>query len=255
MLLAIDVGNSNIVLGLYDGDRLKGDWRLATDKQKTADEYGALFSMLLQSNDLAIKRVKTIIISSVVPPMNQTIELAITKYVGKKPAFVGPGIKTGINIRLDNPRELGADRLVNAVAVLHLYGGPAIIVDYGTATTYCSLAKSGDYFGGAIGPGLNISAEALFAKTAQLASIKIRKPDMVIGKNTIQALESGIYYGFIGQTRELINRIKKEMGTNPKVVATGGLATLISEELTDIDLVNPHLTLEGLRIIGELNRK
>lgn len=253
MLLAIDVGNSNIVLGLYAGSRLVHNWRLATDAKKTADEYGVLFSMLLHSNGAATKKVTKTIISSVVPPINASLERAVMEYIHVKPLFVGPGVKTGINIRLDNPRELGADRIVNAVAAFHLYGGPVIIVDFGTATTFCALTQNGDYLGGAIGAGVSISMEALFAKAAQLSSIKIRKPDSAIGRNTVAAMESGIYYGFVGQTHELIRRIKEELTGEPKVIATGGLAGLISSELAIIDTVNPHLTLEGLKILGELN--
>ncbi len=255
LLLAIDVGNTNIVMGLYAGSKLVHNWRIGTDAKKTADEYGALFSMLLQSDGATIKEVAGAIISSVVPPINASLERAVMQYIRVKPLFVGPGIKTGINIRLDNPRELGADRIVNAVAAFHLYGGPVIIVDFGTATTFCALTESGDYLGGAIGAGVNISMEALFAKAAQLSSIKIRKPDNAIGRNTVAAMESGVYYGFVGQTRELIKRIKDDMIGNPRVIATGGLAGLIGSELPIIDTVNPHLTLEGLKILGELNLK
>jgi type III pantothenate kinase len=255
MILVFDVGNTNIVLGAYKGDKLLDFWRVATDTQKTADEYGILIKQMFIHQGYNIDDVKAVIISSVVPPMMYTLEHMSRKYFKKEPLVVGPGIKTGMNIKIDNPKEVGADRIVNAVAGYEMYGGPLIIVDFGTATTYCAIAKNGDYLGGAISPGVRISMDALYQRTAKLPRVELLKPDTVICKNTISIIQSGVIFGYVGQVDYIIRRMKKELGDeNTKVIATGGLSKLIASESETIDVVNGLLTLEGLRIIYERNK-
>jgi type III pantothenate kinase len=255
MILVFDVGNTNIVLGAYKGDKLLDFWRVATDTQKTADEYGILIKQMFIHQGYNIDDVKAVIISSVVPPMMYTLEHMSRKYFKKEPLVVGPGIKTGMNIKIDNPKEVGADRIVNAVAGYEMYGGPLIIVDFGTATTYCAIAKNGDYLGGAISPGVRISMDALYQRTAKLPRVELLKPDTVICKNTISSIQSGVIFGYVGQVDYIIRRMKKELGDeNTKVIATGGLSKLIASESETIDVVNGLLTLEGLRIIYERNK-
>ncbi|NGQ96446.1 type III pantothenate kinase [Brevibacillus sp. SYP-B805] len=254
MLLVIDIGNTNIVLGMYDGEELKHHWRVATDRNKTEDEYGMLLQSLFMSVGLTFAHVEGVIISSVVPPLNFPLERMCAKYFHKKPLVVGPGIKTGLNIKADFPREVGADRIVNAVAAIHYYGTPLIVVDFGTATTFCYIDELGQYWGGAIAPGIGISTEALVSRAAKLPRIEIAKPPSVVGKNTITAMQSGIYYGFVGQVEGIVSRMMAEQKTKPKVVATGGLATLIANETACIDVVDPNLTLKGLRLIYERNK-
>lgn len=255
MILVMDVGNTNIVLGAYDGKKLLNHWRMGTNREKTADEYG-MFMMSLFSNDkIDINNIEAVIIASVVPPIMYTLEHAIRKYLKKDPIIVGPGIKTGINIKYENPREVGADRIVNAVAAIELYGGPVIVVDFGTATTFCAINSKSDYLGGVICPGIKVSLEALFQKAAKLPRIDLVKPETVIGRTTIGNMQSGIIYGYTGQVDYIVKRMKKEIKEdNIKVIATGGLARLISSESETIDEVNGHLTLEGLRIIYEKNK-
>ena len=255
MILVFDVGNTNIVLGVYKGDKLMDFWRVATDTQKTADEYGILIKQMFIHQGYNIDDVKAVIISSVVPPMMYTLEHMSRKYFKKEPLVVGPGIKTGMNIKIDNPKEVGADRIVNAVAGYEMYGGPLIIVDFGTATTYCAIAKNGDYLGGAISPGVRISMDALYQRTAKLPRVELLKPDTVICKNTISSIQSGVIFGYVGQVDYIIRRMKKELGDeNTKVIATGGLSKLIASESETIDVVNGLLTLEGLRIIYDRNK-
>lgn len=255
MVLVFDVGNTNIVLGAYKGDKLMDFWRVSTDTQKTADEYGIIIKQMFIHQGYNIDDVKAVIISSVVPPMMYTLEHMSRKYFKKEPLVVGPGIKTGMNIRIDNPKEVGADRIVNAVAGYEMYGGPLIIVDFGTATTYCAIAKNGDYLGGAISPGVRISMDALYQRTAKLPRVELLKPDTVICKNTISSIQSGVIFGYVGQVDYIIRRMKKELGDeNTKVIATGGLSKLIASESETIDVVNGLLTLEGLRIIYERNK-
>jgi type III pantothenate kinase len=254
MLLVIDIGNSNIVLGLYEDDELRLHWRVATDRNKTEDEYGMLVKSLFESNGFGLEQVSGVIISSVVPPLNFTIERMSEKYLRQKALIVGPGIKTGLNIKYEYPREVGSDRIVNAVAAIHHYGTPLIIVDFGTATTFCYVDERGQYWGGAIAPGIGISTEALVSRAAKLPRIEIAKPASVVGRNTISAMQSGIYYGFVGQVEGIVKRIIAEYGTQPKVVATGGLASLVANETESIHIVDPNLTLKGLRLIYERNQ-
>lgn len=255
MLLVIDVGNTNTVLGVYEGKKLLAIWRMGTDKEKTSDEFGMFFVTLFNHEKLDMEQVEAVIIASVVPPIMYSLEHAIKKYFKLAPLLVGPGIKTGMNIKYENPREVGSDRIVNAVAALELYGGPLIIVDFGTATTFCAISSKGEYLGGVICPGIKISAEALFQRAAKLPRIELSKPEEVIGRNTVNSMQSGIVFGYVGQVDYLVRRIKKEMKEdNIKVVATGGLARLIASESDTIGEVNGLLTMEGLRILYEKNK-
>ncbi|MGM9572135.1 MAG: type III pantothenate kinase [bacterium] len=257
MILVMDVGNTNIVLGIYQENKLVINWRISTDRRKTSDEYGMLLHDLFtykKNYHFQMEDIKGIIISSVVPPLMMTLERVCREYFGLVPMVIGPGIKTGLKIKYENPREVGADRIVNAVAVNELYGGPAVIVDFGTATTFCALSAKGEYLGGAITPGIGIATEALFKKAAKLPRIELVKPSQVIGRNTVSSMQSGIIYGYIGQVNEIVKRMKKEMGEpEALVIATGGLAELLKEETNTIDKVDQFLTLEGLRIIYEKN--
>lgn len=255
MILVFDVGNTNIVLGAYKGDKLLDFWRVSTDTQKTADEYGIIIKQMFIHEGYNIDDVKAVIISSVVPPIMYTLEHMTKKYFKKEPLVIGPGIKTGMNIKYDNPKEVGADRIVNAVAGYEMYGGPLIIVDFGTATTYCAISKNGEYLGGAISPGVRISMDALYQRTAKLPRVELLKPDSVICKNTINSIQSGVIFGYVGQVDYIVRRMKKELGDeNTKVIATGGLSKLIASESETIDVVNGLLTLEGLRIIYDRNK-
>ncbi len=254
MILAIDVGNTNTVLGLYQQDELLIDWRVSTDKNKTVDEYGILFINLFESNGFKLEEIESVIISSVVPPVINVLDEVVVKYFGVEALIIGPGVKTGINIKMDNPREVGADRIVNAVAVKGLYGGPAIIVDFGTATTFDALSSKGEYVGGVIAPGIGVSTEALFDRAAKLPKIELNFPDNIIGKNTHNALQSGILYGFVGQVNGIVKGMKEEFNLEAKVIATGGLSELIASNAEEIDIHNEFLTLEGLKIIEKLNR-
>jgi type III pantothenate kinase len=255
MILTIDVGNTNIVLGAYEGEKLTAYWRMTTHSYKSSDELGMFIYDLLQHNGLNPKEMEQVVIASVVPDIMYSLEHGIRKYLCINPLIVGPGIKTGLNIRTDNPKELGADRIVNAVAALKLYGGPAIIIDFGTATTFDVIDQMGNYIGGVISPGINISADALWQRAAKLPKVEIQKPEKVIGKNTIDSMQSGLVYGYVGQVDYIVNRIKKEMkAPDTKVIATGGLAKVIAPESKTIDEVNGFLTLQGLRIIYEKNK-
>ena len=250
MLLVIDVGNTNIVLGVYDHKNLVGHWRISTDRVRTTDEYGMLMmNLFFHDRKVDAKDIKAIIISSVVPPLMPTLERVCLRYF-----IVGPGTKTGIAIKYDNPREVGADRIVNAVAANAVYEGPLIIIDFGTATTYCAVLGNGDYIGGVITPGVTISAEALFQRAAKLPRIEVKDPGQVINRNTVSSMQSGMFYGYVGQVEGLVARMKAEMGGDVTVVATGGLAQLISSATDCIDHVEPMLTLEGLRLIYERNK-
>ena len=254
MILVIDVGNTHTVLGIYNDKKLENFWRISTDLNKTEDEYGILLKGLLSSSKLDFLDIKSAVISCVIPPVSWMLKKMSKDYFKVTAIVVEPGIRTGICIKLDNPKELGADRIVNAIAAYELYGGPVIIVDFGTATTFCAVDKEGNYLGGAIVPGIEISEEALFEKTAKLPKIELIQPEHSIGSNTISAMQSGIFFGYLGLTNELISRFKKELGGNPLVVATGGDAELIGNASKLINKINPFLTLEGLRLVYEMNK-
>ncbi|QGU96555.1 type III pantothenate kinase [Clostridium bovifaecis] len=259
MIFVLDAGNTNIVLGIYKGTELIVECRIGTDAKRTADEYGIQVLKLFSHNNIDPKDIEGVIISSVVPNIMYSIEHMIRKYFKVNPIVVGPGVKTGINIKYDNPKSVGADRIVNAVAAHEIYKRSLVIIDFGTATTYCAVTKKGDYLGGAICPGIKISADALFEKAAKLPRIELTKPSHVICKNTISSMQSGIIYGYIGQVDYIVEKMKEEMMAlgeeEPYVVATGGLAGLIAEESKTIDEVSPFITLEGLRIIYEKNKE
>ncbi|MGM0603873.1 MAG: type III pantothenate kinase [Bacillota bacterium] len=253
MILTLDIGNTNTVLGLYDGDELRTHWRISTDKNKTPDEYAMLLKNLFESGNINVEDVKGVIVSSVVPPILRILKKTTYRYFNLNPLVVGPGVKTGMNIKMDNPKEVGADRIVNAVAASQIYEGPLIIVDFGTATTFCAVSEAGDYVGGAIAPGIGISSEALFSQSAKLPRIELIKPDRAIAKNTVDGMKSGIVFGFVGQVEYLVDRFKKELGKESTVIATGGLVSLIAAETNKIDYVEPFLTLKGLKYIAGLN--
>ncbi|QUH25369.1 type III pantothenate kinase [Serpentinicella alkaliphila] len=256
MILVFDVGNSNIVLGLYEGRELLNCWRISTDKDKTSDEYSLMIHQLFHYSNVDIKKVEDVIISSVVPNIMYSLEHATRKLFNIDPLVVGPGIKTGINIKYDNPKQVGADRIVNAVAAFEKYEGPLIIVDFGTATTFCAVSKEGVYLGGTISPGLKISSDALFQRAAKLPRVELVKPGKVICKNTVNSMQAGIIYGYVGLVEYIIKKMKSELNTkNATVVATGGLATLIASETDIINVVDKYLTLEGLIIIYERNKE
>jgi type III pantothenate kinase len=255
MLLAIDAGNSNILVGVFKGDTLAHEWRLLTEAEKTVDEYGILFQNLYHSVHLAIEDTEDIIISCVVPPLLNTFDELCTKYFHHNPLIVGPGVKTGIPIHYDNPREVGADRIVNAVAAYETYQRSLIVVDFGTATTFDCISPQGEYLGGAIAPGIMISSEALFHKASKLPRVEFVRPQTVIGKNTTTSMQAGIIFGYVGLIDGIVNRMKKEMGGDPLVVATGGLAPLIAPESETIVEVDEYLTLKGLHIIYKKNKQ
>ena len=255
MILVVDVGNTNIVLGIYQEDTLLHHWRLSTSRHSTTDEYGVMIHNLLAMAKVSIHDIKGVIISSVVPPIVRTMEQLCERYLHKVPLIVGPGIKTGLNIRYENPREVGADRIVNAVAAIELYGigRPLVIVDFGTATTFDVIDAKGNYLGGAIVPGIGISTEALYQRAAKLPRIELTKPKTVIGRNTIHSMQAGIIFGYAGQVDGIVSRIEEELGQKTRVIATGGLAELIGSESNMIEETNPLLTLEGLRLIYQRN--
>lgn len=259
MILLVDVGNTNIVLGVQKDEKCIASWRLSTDAQKTSDEYAIQITQLFNQNDLDKKLVKGIIISSVVPNIMHSLENAIRKCFSIDPIVVGPGVKTGINIKYDNPKEVGADRIVNAVAVHELYNRPSVIIDFGTATTFCALMKNGDYLGGCIVPGVKISSDALFERAAKLPRVELEMPKNIICKNTVNSMQAGILYGYVGQVEYIVNKMKEEMKAKtkeePYVIATGGLANLINSYTDVIDEVNSDLTLEGLKLIYYKNKE
>lgn len=254
MLLCIDIGNTNITFGLYEGATLGPRWRIRTIHDKMPDEYGILMLQLFRHRGYAPEDVTGVSIASVVPPLTPVFEAVCREYLGQDPLVVDAGVRTGVRIRYDNPREVGADRVVDAAAVRALYGIPACVVDFGTATTFDAISADGDYLGGAIAPGIGIAAEALFARTAKLPRVEITRPPSVIGRNTVQSIQSGLLFGYVGLVEGMVARFRAELGPDMRVVATGGLAELVARETTVIDIVDPWLTLHGLRIIYELNR-
>ena len=258
MLLVIDVGNTNTVLGLFDGNNLLHDWRIRTEIDHTIDEYGVLIYNLYQSSRMKVKEIKAItaiIISCVVPPMLNILEPLCIRYFNVKPLIVGPGIKTGMPIFYDNPKEVGADRIVNAIAAFNKYHKEAIIVDFGTATTFDYVSPKGEYMGGCIAPGIMISSEALFERASKLPRVEFSKPKTIITKDTVSAMQAGIMFGYAGLVDGIVERMKAEVKTNPLVIATGGLARIVAQETKSIDKIEEMLTLDGLRIIYNLNKK
>ena len=254
MLLVFDIGNTNMVLGVYDGENLIRDWRINTDLNKTSDEYGVLIKSLFDASNISLSVVDAIIVSSVVPAVMHSLENFCRKYCNISPMVVGPGIKTGLNIKYEDPKMVGADRIVNAVAAISKYNCPVIIIDFGTATTYCAVSKKGEYIGGAISPGMKISSEALFQKASKLPRVELVTPETVICKDTVSAMQAGMIYGYAGQVEKIVGLMKKELkDEGTLVIATGGLANMISQETNAIDVIDPNLTLEGLRIIYEKN--
>lgn len=254
MLLVIDVGNSNIVLGVYDGTRLIRSWRLSTDKSRTSDEYAVLLHSLFDQSGLSFAKIKASIISSVVPPLTGVMEAISRDFFNLPPYIVGPGIKTGMPIHYDNPGEVGADRIVNAVAGFEKHRCPLVIIDFGTATTFDYVNGKGEFCGGAIAPGLAISVEALFQRASKLPRIDIVKPPQVIARNTVNSMQAGIFFGYIGLVDGIVEHIRSESHEEFRVIATGGLANLIAPESKTIDEVDEDLTLDGLRILYERNR-
>lgn len=255
MLLVIDIGNTHAVIGIYKEEQLISSWRVASDKTKTSDEIGILFNELFKVKDISPSEIRAGIISSVVPTITPNVVEMCQDYFKLAPLLIGPGLKTGLNIKYENPKEVGADRIVNAVAAINLYGGPLIIVDFGTATTFCAVSQNGEYLGGVICPGVLVSAEALFSKASKLPRVEIVKPEKIIGKNTVSSIQSGLYYGYTSQVDGIVKQMQAEQNWQAKVVFTGGLSQLLAEGCTTVDIVNPNLTLEGLRIIYELNQR
>ncbi|MFP3895696.1 MAG: type III pantothenate kinase [Anaerolineales bacterium] len=255
MLLCVDIGNTNIVMGLYKRETFLSDWRISTDHNKMPDEYGMLFVDLLRHNTLAIEDIEGVVLSSVVPPVTEIFTEMLDEYVGQEILIVGTGIRTGVAIRYDNPQEVGADRVVNAIATYRHYGGPACIIDFGTGTTFDAISSKGEYLGGAIAPGIHIAAEALFQRTAKLPRIDLTPPRKIIGTNTADSMRSGILYGYVGLVEGMVTRFRRELGQDMRVIATGGLAPVIGNETRVIEHIDPRLTLKGLRIIYQLNRE
>lgn len=254
MLLTIDVGNTNITLGLYEGDTLGPRWRIATEHQSMPDEYGLKFVGMFNHAGIAMGELQGICLASVVPPLTGIVVEACRKYLQHDPLVVDAGVKTGVRVLYEDPKAVGADRIVDAAAVQHLYGGPACVVDFGTGTTFDAITAEGDYLGGAIAPGIGIAAEALFARGAKLMRVDLQRPPSAIGRNTTHALQSGLLFGYVGLVEGLVVRFREELGEGMKVIATGGLAEVVAKETDVLEIIAPWLTLDGLRIIWGLNR-
>jgi len=255
MLFAIDVGNTKIALGIFEAEKLKVSWRIQSAVHRMADEYAILLFDLLSREGLKTSDITQAILCSVVPPLITTFEEVLKHYFGVTPLVVEAGVKTGVRIHTDNPREVGPDRVANAAAVFRLYGGPAIVIDFGTATTFDVISREGDYLGGAIAPGMEIAAEALFGRTAQLPRVELVYPKHIIGRNTVTAMQSGIVLGYVGLVEGMITRIAHEIGEKTRVIATGSYAEVIAARVPMIEAVDPQLTMVGLRLIHELNRR
>ena len=253
MLLAIDIGNTNVTLGVFEGEKLRATWRLATDVRRMADEYAVIILNLLPRSSLSEQDITHGIICSVVPTLTPVFGELCRSYLRVDPMIVDVGTRTGIRVLYENPREVGADRVADAAAAYRLYGGPAIVVDFGTATVFDAISKEGDYLGGAIAPGIGIAAEALFARAARLYRVELTRPRRAIGRNTAASMQSGIMFGYVGLVEGLIARFQRELGTKAKVIATGGLAEIMARETPVIDVVDVDLTLSGLRIIHDIN--
>lgn len=254
MLLVIDIGNTNITLGLYTGKELGPRWRLSTQHERMPDELGIQFYGLLTHAGFTPQEVHGVCLASVVPPLTGRVIEAVQKYIHQDPLVVDAGVKTGVRIRYEDPKAVGADRIVDAAAVQHFYGGPACVVDFGTATTFDAISAEGDYLGGAIAPGIGIAAEALFLRTAKLPRVDLQRPPAVIGRNTVHAMQSGLLFGYVGLVEGMVARFRNELGPKMKVIATGGLAEVIARETPVLEILAPWLTLDGLRLIWEMNR-
>ncbi len=255
MLFVIDIGNTHTVFGVYEGETLRKDWRIGTDKKKTPDEYGVLIQNICAAGGFPLERVTAAAISCVVPPLLQTFEEFCKNVIGASPLVIEPGVKTGMPILMDNPREVGADRIVNAVAAYHQVRGACIVVDFGTATTFDCISGRGQYMGGVIAPGIGISMEALFQSASKLPRVEIVRPRSVIGRNTVHGMQSGILFGYVSMVDGMVGRIRREMGEDAYVIATGGIAERLAPESRTIQRVDRFLTLQGLQILYELNRK
>jgi type III pantothenate kinase len=254
MLLAIDIGNTNVVLGVFEGERLRASWRIGTKASITADEYAVIMKDLFAFSGIDFGQIDGIIISTVVPPLLSIMTEMSRKYFKIEPMVVTSELKTGITLNYENPREIGADRIVNAAAAFRLYGGPLIIIDFGTATTFCAVTAIGEYLGGAITPGVKISAEALYQRAAKLPRVELTRPQTIIGRDTVSAMQAGILYGYAGLVDGIVERMKKELSPDARVIATGGLAELVAPEARSTVEVRPNLTLKGLRFIFDANR-
>ncbi len=255
MLLTIDIGNTNITFGLYDDTpTLKYHWRIKTDHDRLADEYGIIILGMMRHAGLKYEQIKGVVMASVVPPLTQVFVRMVERYIKLTPLVVEAGVKTGVQIRYDSPRDVGADRIVDAVAAYRLYGGPACVVDFGTATTFDAISVRGEYLGGAIAPGMSIAAEALFSRTSKLPRVDLVRPPKAIGTNTVHAMQSGLIFGYVGIVEAMVARFRAELGEGMRVIGTGGLVRIIAEETSVIEVVNPWLTLEGLRMVWEMNQ-
>lgn len=256
MILVIDAGNTNLTIGVYDGEELKGTFRITTKIPRTSDEYGVMMRQLLASRGVDIEQIEGTVIASVVPDIMHSLTGGVVRYIGSQPLIVGPGVKTGIKVVTENPRAIGADRIVDAVAAYEKYGGPVLVIDFGTATTYDLVTEDGNFAAGVTAPGLRISSEALWKQTAKLPNVEIKKPKTILAQETISSMQAGLVYGQIGQTEYIIKKVREESGLeNMRVVATGGLGRIIADETDSIDVYDSALTLDGLRIIYEKNKR